>query len=114
MLFPERSLVHMRQLIYLVEDEADIARLVRLHLEQAGFSVREFSTTMNVLREAEESQPALFLLDIMVPGGDGLDLCRHIRQSPRVGMTAVIFLTAKTAEVDRILGLELGADDYVT
>jgi two-component system phosphate regulon response regulator PhoB len=104
----------MRQLIYLVEDEADISRLVRLHLEQAGFSVREFSTTANVLREAEEGRPALFLLDIMVPGGDGLDLCRRIRQSPRVGMTAVIFLTAKSAEADRILGLELGADDYIT
>jgi DNA-binding response OmpR family regulator len=104
----------MRPLIFLVEDEIDISRLVRLHLEQTGFSVREFSTTVNVLREAEESLPALFLLDIMVPGGDGLDLCRRIRQSPRVGMTAIIFLTARTTESDRVLGLELGADDYIT
>lgn len=104
----------MRPLIFLVEDETDISRLVRLHLEQSGFAVREFSTTLNVLREAEEALPALFLLDIMVPGGDGLDLCRRIRQSPRVGMTAVIFLTARTTESDRVLGLELGADDYIT
>lgn len=104
----------MRKLIYLVEDEADIARLVRLHLEQAGFAVRSFATTMHVLREAEEARPSLFLLDIMVPGGDGLDLCRRIRLSPVVAMTAVIFLTARTAEADRVLGLELGADDYIT
>ena len=104
----------MRPLIFLVEDETDISRLVRLHLEQSGFAVREYATTVNVLREAEDALPALFLLDIMVPGGDGLDLCRRIRQSTRVGMTAVIFLTARTTESDRVLGLELGADDYVT
>ena len=104
----------MRKLIFLLEDEADISRLVRLHLEQAGFAVRCFAAALHVLREAEEARPALFLLDIMVPGGDGLDLCRRIRLSPLVGMTAVIFLTARTAEADRILGLELGADDYVT
>jgi DNA-binding response OmpR family regulator len=104
----------MRPLIFLVEDEADISRLVRLRLEQSGFSVREFSTIVNVLREAEEALPGLFLLDIMVPGGDGLDLCRRIRQSPRLGMTAIVFLTARTTESDRVLGLELGADDYIT
>ena len=104
----------MRKVIFVLEDDADIARLVRHHLEQAGFSVQLFATTMNILREAEEVHPCLFLLDIMVPGGDGFDLCRRIRQNPHVGTTAVIFLTAKTAEPDRVLGLELGADDYIT
>jgi DNA-binding response OmpR family regulator len=104
----------MRKLIFLIEDEADIARLVRHHLEQAGYGVRVFYNTTDVVREAEELRPALFLLDIMVPGGDGLDLCRRIRQNARIGATPVIFLTARVAESDRILGLELGADDYIT
>ncbi len=104
----------MRKLIFLVEDELDISRLVRHHLEQAAFGVRIFYSTAEVLREAEDTRPALFVLDIMVPGGDGLDLCRRIRQNPRLGTTPIIFLTARAAESDRILGLELGADDYIT
>ena len=104
----------MRKLIFLIEDEADISRLVRHHLEQAGYGVRVFYNTTKVMREAEELRPALFLLDIMVPAGDGLDLCRGIRQNARIPATPVIFLTARVAESDRILGLELGADDYIT
>ena len=104
----------MRKLIVLLEDDLDISRLVRHHLEQAAFGVRVFYTTADVLSEAEETRPALFVLDIMVPGGDGLDICRRIRQNPRLGMTPIIFLTARAAESDRILGLELGADDYIT
>src|SRR5207237_10456566 len=103
----------MRKLIFLVEDEADISRLVRHHLEQTGFAVRTFASTMHVLREAEEARPSLFLLDIMVPGGDGLDLCLRMRLNPSVGMTAVILLPARTAEAARVLGLVHGADDYI-
>ena len=110
----QQGLRPMRKLIFLIEDEADIAKLVRHHLEQAGYGVRVFYNTTDVVREAEELRPALFLLDIMVPGGDGLDLCRRIRQNARIGATPVIFLTARVAESDRILGLELGADDYIT
>jgi DNA-binding response OmpR family regulator len=104
----------MRKLIFLVEDDLDISKLVRHHLEQAGFGVRVFFDTTGVLREAQEICPSLFVLDIMVPGGDGLDLCRRIRQNSRLGAMPIIFLTAKAAESDRILGLELGADDYIT
>jgi len=100
--------------IFLVEDDADISRLVRHHLEQAGYQVRAFATATPVLPAAQKDPPALFLLDIMVPGGDGLDLCRRIRQSPAIGTTPVIFLTAKGEETDRVVGLELGADDYIT
>jgi len=110
----QQGLRPMRKLVFLIEDEADIARLVRHHLEQAGYGVRVFYNTTDVMREAEELRPALFLLDIMVPGGDGLDLCRRIRQNARISATPVIFLTARVAESDRILGLELGADDYIT
>lgn len=104
----------MKPLIFVVEDEADIARLVKHHIEAAGFNVRVFSSASSVLDEAERDKPALFLLDVMIPGGDGFELCRRIRQSSAIAMTPVIFLTAKTSESDRVLGLELGADDYVS
>jgi two-component system phosphate regulon response regulator PhoB len=76
--------------------------------------VRLFSTANSVIAEAEKQKPLLFLLDIMVPGGDGFDLCRQIRGKPAIAMTPVIFLTAKTGEPDRVLGFELGADDYIS
>ncbi|HSB75207.1 MAG TPA: response regulator transcription factor [Terriglobales bacterium] len=104
----------MRSTIFVVEDDADIARLVRHHLEAAGFAVRHFPAASAVMTEAEREHPALLLLDIMVPGGDGLDLCRQVRETPAIAATPVIFLTARTAEADRVLGLELGADDYIT
>lgn len=99
--------------IFAVEDDADIARLVRQQLEGAGYAVRTFATTAGVITEAEKQLPSLFLLDIMVPGGDGLELCRRIRQTTTLAMTPVIFLTAKVSESDRVIGLELGADDYI-
>ena len=104
----------MKRTVFVVEDDADIARLVRHHLEAAGFQVRGFGSAAGVMAEAEKHAPALFLLDIMIPGGDGFDLCRRIRQRPLLGMTPVMFLTAKTSEADRVAGLELGADDYLT
>src|SRR6266511_2534645 len=103
----------MKPLIYVVEDEADIARLVKHHLEAAGFQVRQFASGDTVIAEAQRDKPVLFLLDIMIPGGDGFDLCRRIRETQAMAMTPVIFLTAKSSEGDRVLGLELGADDYV-
>jgi len=96
-----------------VEDDADIARLVRHHLENEGFAVRVYSSGTSVLGDAERQRPALFVLDIMVPGRDGLELCRNIRQNPALAAVPVIFLTAKSGEADRVLGLELGADDYI-
>ncbi len=104
----------VRQQIFIVEDDTDIARLVRHHLEGAGYGVRAFATIPPVMPEAEKTPPALFVLDIMVPGGDGLELCRQIRASESLATTPIIFLTAKTAEADRVLGLELGADDYIS
>jgi len=99
--------------ISVVEDDPDISRLVRHHLEGAGFAVKLYPTGNTVLTEAERQRPALFLLDIMVPGKDGLELCRQIRQTQALAMIPVIFLTAKSSEADRVLGLELGADDYI-
>ncbi|HEX4022934.1 MAG TPA: response regulator transcription factor [Acidobacteriaceae bacterium] len=104
----------MKQTIFVLEDDNDISRLVQHNLEAAGFSVRVFVTTAAVLADSERKAPDLFLLDIMVPGGDGLDLCRRIRRNPALASTPIIFLTARASESDRILGLELGADDYIT
>ncbi len=104
----------MRPLIFVVEDDADIARLVQHHLEAAGYATHRFSGAMQVVAQAEKSPPSLFLLDVMVPDGDGFDLCRRIRKSASLAQVPVIFLTAKTAETDRVVGFELGADDYVT
>lgn len=106
--------VRVNPIIFVVEDEADIARLVRHHLESAGFSVRTFASTTLVIPEAEREKPVLMLLDVMLPGGDGFDLCRRIRLNPATVAIPVIFLTAKSGEADRVLGFELGADDYIT
>lgn len=103
----------MKQTIFVVEDDPDISRLVRHHLEGGGFTVRVFPAGSSVITEAERQRPALFVLDIMVPGRDGLDLCREIRRAPSLAPVPVIFLTARSSEADRILGLELGADDYI-
>jgi len=104
-----------KQKIFVVEDDVDIARLVRHHLEVAGYRVRSYSSTHTVLADALKERPSLMLLDIMVPGGDGIELCRQVRQSGQaLGGIPIVFLTARTGEADRIRGLETGADDYIT
>lgn len=104
----------MKPLIFIVEDDDDIARLVRHHLEAANFSVQAFPRTTRVIEAAEENVPLLFLLDIMVPGGSGLDLCRQIRRNSSLASIPIIFLTARGSESDRVSGFEIGADDYIT
>jgi DNA-binding response OmpR family regulator len=104
----------LSQTIFVLEDDADISRLVQHHLQVAGFDARLFHTPTNLIPEAERQAPALFLLDIMVPGGDGLDVCRRLRNHPGLSTVPIIFLTARASENDRVLGLEQGADDYIT
>ena len=104
----------MSQTIFVLEDDTDIARLVQHHLEAAGYTARLFSTPTHLIPDAERQAPALFLLDIMVPGGDGLDVCRRLRKHPGLCAVPIIFLTARAGENDRVLGLEMGADDYIT
>ncbi|MGO9636687.1 MAG: winged helix-turn-helix domain-containing protein [Terracidiphilus sp.] len=104
----------MSQTIFVLEDDTDIARLVQHHLEAAGFAARLYSTPTYLIPDAERKAPALFLLDIMVPGGDGLDVCRRLRNHPGLSAVPIIFLTARAGENDRVLGLEMGADDYIT
>jgi DNA-binding response OmpR family regulator len=103
-----------RALVFVVEDDEDIARLVSHNLQAAGFEVQSFVSGGSVISEALREMPSLFILDIMLPGTDGFDLCRQIRQTPTLSAIPIIFLTAKTSEADRVKGLELGGDDYIT
>ncbi|HET9837324.1 MAG TPA: response regulator transcription factor [Candidatus Angelobacter sp.] len=104
----------MKQTIIVLEDDPDIAQLVRHHLQLAGFGVRLCASGNEVLPLARKNTPALFLLDIMVPGDNGLEVCRQIRTSQEFARVPVIFLTARAGEEDRVRGLDLGADDYIT
>ena len=103
-----------KQNIFVIEDDKDISRLVQHHLEASGYATTIFANGRGVIEEAERVQPALFLLDVMVPGKDGFELCRTIRQVSWLASTPVVFLTARNSEPDRILGLNLGADDYIS
>lgn len=103
----------MTQTIFVLEDDTDIRRLIQYRLESAGYAVRVYSSPDSILQDAERQRPTLFLLDIMVPGGSGLEVCRRLRRSTVLSSVPVIFLTARASEDDRVLGLELGADDYI-
>jgi DNA-binding response OmpR family regulator len=105
--------VLLSQTIVVLEDDSEIRRLIQYRLESAGYAVRLYATPGTIVADAERQRPALFLLDIMVPGGSGLDVCRQVRRHAALANVPVIFLTARAAEDDRVLGLELGADDYI-
>jgi len=100
--------------ILVVEDEPDIRELVRYNLEQAGFRVIEAEGGEAALHKVRTEQPALVVLDLMLPEGNGLEICRILRGERVTAALPIVMLTAKAAEVDRVLGLEFGADDYVT
>ena len=100
--------------ILVVEDEPDIRELVRYNLEQGGFRVVEAVDGEEALRRVGDEKPALVILDLMLPQGDGLEVCRVLRGRRETADLPIVMLTAKAAEVDRVLGLEFGADDYVT
>lgn len=104
----------MKQLVIVLEDDSDIANLITLHLQQAGFLVKVSANGDAVLSLARHQVPVLFLLDIMVLGSSGFEVCRRIRESRDLAKIPIIFLTAKTTEEDRVKGLELGADDYIS
>ena len=104
----------MKQNIIVLEDDTDIGNLVRHHLQLAGFNVRLCISGDQVLPLARKHPPVLFLLDIMVPGHSGFEVCRQIRESRDLARIPIIFLTARAGEEDRVRGLDLGADDYIT
>jgi len=103
----------MAREVLVVEDEPDIRRLVVLHLERDGFRCRIATTGSDALREVKAAVPDLVILDLMLPGVDGLEVCRQLRRDATTAAVPIIMLTAKSDEIDRIVGLEIGADDYV-
>jgi DNA-binding response OmpR family regulator len=103
-----------RHRIFVVEDDLDISRLIQHNLLAAGYEVQTFYTGSTALSQALQDRPSLFLLDIMLPGTDGFDLCRQIRHHENLARTPIIFLTARADETDRVKGLDLGGDDYIT
>jgi two-component system phosphate regulon response regulator PhoB len=104
----------MAQRILVVEDEPDLLALVRINLEQGGFEVETAENGNDALAALRRAPPDLMILDLMLPDVPGTEICRRVRGSAEHSELPVIMLTAKADEVDRVVGLELGADDYVT
>src|SRR5436309_5314559 len=99
--------------ILLIEDDADLFALLKYNLEKEGFSMIGQQTGKGAIELCRQTRPDLILLDIMLPDSDGLDICKGIRKDPELAATPIIFLTARASETDRIVGLEIGANDYV-
>ncbi len=103
-----------RERILVIEDEADLREVLTYNLTREGFKVSAAADGATGLELAREKKPDLILLDLMLPDVDGLEVCRRVRQDPTLGTTPVIMVTAKNEETDVVLGLGLGADDYIS
>jgi phosphate regulon transcriptional regulator PhoB len=104
----------MKPKILVVDDEPDAVELIEFNLKAAGFDVVTAKDGAEALKKARQVLPQLILLDLMLPEVDGLEVCKILRRDPETQAIPIIMVTAKAAEIDRVLGLELGADDYVT
>lgn len=104
----------MNKLIFVIDDEPDIVELVTIHLKKAMFKVKGFSDAESFYRFLDEKIPDLIILDLMLPDADGLEICKYLKKEDKFSSIPIIMLTAKGDETDKILGLEFGADDYVT
>ena len=100
--------------VFIVEDEPDLRDTLKYNLENEGFSVEAFSNGEDFLGSVDRNKPNLVILDLMLPGVSGLDVCRELRSNDNYDGIGIVMLTAKSEEIDRIVGFELGADDYVT
>jgi DNA-binding response OmpR family regulator len=99
--------------IVLIEDDTDLYALLKYNLEKEGFQLMGSQTGLGAIDLCRRARPDLILLDIMLPDSDGLDICKGIRKDPELAQIPIIFLTARASETDRIVGLELGANDYI-
>ena len=104
----------MGRRVAVVEDEAELAALVEYNLVRSGFECRIFPGSKGTIAAILAWQPDLVVLDVMLPDADGFELCRGIRRAPSLEHVPILFLTARSDEVDRVLGLEIGGDDYIT
>lgn len=103
-----------KEKILIVDDEEHICELIKFNLENSGYKTIIASEGMEALKMAKEERPKLILLDVMLPGIDGYDVCKEIRKDELIGATPIMMITARGEELDKVLGLELGADDYIT
>jgi len=103
----------MQKTILVVDDEQDIVDLISYNLSKEGYEVATANNGTDAVELAQRLRPDLVILDIMMPGMDGFEVCRALRQDSSLQSMAIVFLTAKAGEIDQILGLELGADDYI-
>ena len=104
----------MTKKILIAEDDHDLVKLLKYNLEKEGFRPAHTSDGSLVLAEIRRDEPDLLILDLMMPGMDGLEICRQIRRHEKYASLPVLMLTARSEEADRVVGLEIGADDYVT
>lgn len=104
----------MKPLILIVEDEKDIVKMLEYNLQKEGYRTASIANGSEVARVAAHDQPDLILLDLMLPGTDGFEVCKELRKDTKTAAISIIMLTAKSQETDKIVGLEMGADDYVT
>jgi DNA-binding response OmpR family regulator len=104
----------MPKTILVVEDDADLCELLEYNLSRSGYRVHIINRLEKALQEVRKIQPDLVLLDVMLPDGDGFEFCRQVRADEALAAIPVLFLTARGEEVDRVLGLEIGGDDYIT
>jgi two-component system alkaline phosphatase synthesis response regulator PhoP len=104
----------MKEKILIVEDEKDIVKMLEYNLKKEGFRTLSCNDGEEALSLAKSEQPGLVLLDLMLPGIDGLEVCKTLKQEEKTAHIPIIMLTAKAQEADKVVGLELGADDYVT
>ena len=102
-----------KTVIAVVDDEPDILELIGLHLSRAGFAVKSFAAARPLLQYLEKHLPDLLVLDLMLPDGDGLEICKSLKKEPRTSAMPILILTAKGEKADIVLGLEFGADDYL-
>ena len=103
----------MHETIAVVDDEQDILELVSLHLKKNHFKVREFSDGSSFIKYLDSERPNLVVLDLMLPDADGFEICKYMKRKKNLSHIPIVMLTAKGEETDTILGLELGADDYI-
>jgi two-component system alkaline phosphatase synthesis response regulator PhoP len=104
----------MNKTILIVDDEKDIVELVAYNLSREGYQIAKAYDGYQALQSIRDNQPALVILDLMLPGINGFEVCRMIRKKPETEDLPIIMVTAKTDSVDKIMGLEIGADDYIT
>lgn len=106
--------IELQKTVAVVDDENDILELVSLHLKKSNFLVRDFVNAQGLMKYLASNVPDCIVLDLMLPDGDGFEICKKIRRDERLAAVPLIMLTAKSDESDKVFGLELGADDYVT